>query len=245
VGNGQVGATAFAIPANSLGYWQARLQEFGVATSLPDQRFDEEALVLADPDGLRLELVAQADAPDVTPWAHGPVPAEAAIRGFHSVTLWAAEAEPTARLLTQTFGLAVVATEGQRTRYRMNGSRPGTLVDILHRPGQPGGVGGAGTVHHVAWRTPTDDEQLAWRREIAGQGYKVTPVQDRQYFHSIYFREPGGVLFEIATDPPGMTFDEPLSALGTGLKLPPWYEAQRAQLERILPPLRLPEASHP
>jgi glyoxalase family protein len=244
-GNGQVGAIAFSIPANSLEYWQRRLVEFGVTTSLPDNRFGETALVLADPDGLRLELAAHAAAPDATPWADGPVPAEVAIRGFHSVTLWEAELEPTARLLTETLGFAPVGEEGPRARFKMSGTRPGTLVDILHRPGQPAGIGGAGTVHHVAWRTPTDAEQLAWQRDIAMQGYHVTPVQDRQYFHSIYFREAGGVLFEIATDPPGFTLDEPLAALGAGLKLPPWFEPRRAEIERVLPPLRLPEANRP
>ncbi|GAB4442838.1 MAG: ring-cleaving dioxygenase [Anaerolineae bacterium] len=244
IGNGQVGATAFSIPDGSTGYWQERLKQFGVTTSRPDTRLEEEALVLADPDGLRLELVAHADDPDVTPWGDGPVPAANAIRGFHSVALWEAALEPTARLLTDTLGFEQVASQGNRTRFRMSGTRPGQLVDVIHRPDAPHGIGGAGTVHHVAWRTPSDEEELAWQRDIRAAGYNITPVQDRQYFHSIYFREPGGVLFEIATDPPGFTFDESVAQLGSGLKLPPWLEAQRGQIERILPQLQRPEVHH-
>lgn len=244
IGNGQVGTTAFSIPAGSVGYWQERLKQYGVTTSRPDARLDEEALVLADPDGLRLELVAHADDPHVTPWGAGPVPADKAIRGFHSVALWESSPEPTARLLTDTLGFEQIASQGQRTRFKMSGNRPGQLVDVIHRPDAPRGVGGAGTVHHVAWRTPNDDEQLAWQRAVAAAGHNVTPVKDRQYFHSIYFREPGGVLFEIATDPPGFTLDESAAQLGSGLKLPPWLEPQRAQIERVLPQLQRPEASH-
>ncbi len=242
IGNGQVGATAFSIPAGSMGYWQERLKQHGVTTSRPDARLDEEALVLADPDGLRLELVAHADDPDVTPWGDGFVPADMAIRGFHSVALWESSLEPTARLLTETLGFEQVASQGNRTRFKMSGTRPGQLVDVVHRPDAPPGIGGAGTVHHVAWRTPSDEEELAWQRDIRAAGYSITPVQDRQYFHSIYFREPGGVLFEIATDPPGFTFDESVAQLGSGLKLPPWLEPQRAQIEGILPRLQRPEA---
>ncbi len=241
IGNGQVAATAFAVPVGSLGYWQQRLKELGVPTSQIESRFDAEVLPLADPDGLRLELVAGAPAPAATPWLSGGVPAEHAISGFHSVTIWAARLEPTAAILSQTLGVRPAGEAGSRSRFEMSGDRPGTIVDVLHRPGEPLGSGGAGTVHHVAYRTPNDDEQLAWLRAIAAAGYNVTPVQDRQYFHSIYFREPGGVLFEIATDTPGFTLDEPLEKLGTAIKLPPWFEPQRAQIERILPKLTLPE----
>ena len=244
IGNGQVGVTAFSIPDGSLGYWQERLAQHGVATSKPNTRLEEEALVLADPDGLRLELIAHADAPDVTPWGDGAVPADKAIRGFHSVALWEAALEPTARLLTETLGLEQIAAEGNRTRFKMSGDRPGQLVDVIHRPDAPRGTGGAGTVHHVAWRTPSDEEELAWLHDIGAAGYNVTPVQDRRYFHSIYFRAPGGVLFEIATDPPGFTLDESVAELGSSVKLPPWLEPQREQIERILPKIQRPEVSN-
>lgn len=242
IGNGQVAVTAFAVPENSLGYWQQRLKEFGVPASQIEARFDEAVLPLADPDGLRLELIAGPTAPAATPWLKGGVPAEHAISGFHGVTIWAANLQPTARLLTGTLGLNPTGELGPRTRFEMSGDRPGTVVDVLHRPGEAFGSGGAGTVHHVAWRTPSDDEQQFWRRTIAAAGYNVTPVQDRQYFHSIYFREPGGVLLEIATDLPGFTLDEPVERLGTAIKLPPWFEPQRAQIEQILPKLTLPQA---
>jgi glyoxalase family protein len=243
VGNGQVGVTAFSIPEGSLGFWQNRLKAYGVATANPVERFDEVALPLTDPDGLKLELVAHADMPAVTPWGGGPVTETEAIRGFHSVTLWEAEIAQTHALLTGVLGFEQTAEAGQRTRFRMSGDRPGALVDVLHRPdGQPGS-GGAGTVHHVAWRTLNDAEQRGWQGDVAATGLNVTPVMDRQYFHSIYFREPGGVLFEIATDPPGFTLDEPLETLGMALKLPPWLEAQREQIERILPPLKRVEAT--
>jgi glyoxalase family protein len=241
IGNGQVATTAFSVPENSLGYWQTRLKEFGIATSQIENRFDETVLPLADPDGLRLELVAGPQAPAATPWVDGFVSAENAISGFHSVTMWEANLEPTARLLTDTLGFAQTQQHGNRTRFEMSGDRPGTVVDVLHRPGEPRGVGGAGTVHHVAWRTPNDDEELAWQRDIGQAGYGITEVKDRQYFHSIYFREPGGVLFEIATDPPGFTLDEPVEALGTQVKLPPWLESHRSEIERILPKLTLPQ----
>ena len=159
IGNGQVAITSFAIPQGSTGYWQERLKKFGVNTSKPDTRFDEEALVLAVRDGLRLELVTQPDPPDVTPWADGPVPGEKAIRGFHSVTLWEENLERTMSLLTDTLGFTLASEAGNRTRFQMNGERPGTLVDIVHRPGEGYGTGGAGTVHwgrgiYNRWHVP-------------------------------------------------------------------------------------------
>jgi glyoxalase family protein len=237
IGNGQVGVTAFSIPEGSMGFWQDRLKAHGVATSKVVERLNEEALPLTDPDGMKLELVAHADMPAATPWGGGPVSEDVAIRGFHSVALWEADISHTSELLTGVLGLEQIAQAGNRTRFQMSGDRPGALVDVIHRPDGEYGSSGAGTVHHVAWRTLNDEEQLGWQHDVAATGLNVTPVMDRQYFHSIYFREPGGVLFEIATDPPGFTLDESLETLGMGLKLPPWMEPQRAQIEKILPPL--------
>lgn len=240
-GNGQVAVVSFAVPEGSLGYWQGRLQQKGVMVGELSKRFEEEALVFLDPDGLQLELVAHPAAQAQAAWADGPVPAEHALRGFYSVTLWEESLDRTAKLLTETLGFRSVQAAGSRSRFATNSDGVGTLVDIIHRPHGESGSGGAGSVHHVAWRTPDDEEQLDWQQVIAGLKLYVTSVMDRQYFHSIYFREPGGVLFEIATDPPGFTWDEAPEALGSHLKLPPWLEPQRAQIESLLPPLRLPK----
>jgi glyoxalase family protein len=169
------------------------------------------------------------------------VAAEYAISGFHSVTLMEARLDYTAALLTGGLGFQLVGKEGNRTRYKVGTEDFATLLDVLDLPDAARGTVAVGCVHHVAWRTPTDEQQLAWREKLIGLGLEVTPVRDRQYFHSIYFNEPGGVLFEIATDPPGFAIDEPPEELGTHLKLPPWLESTRPMLEKILPPLHLPD----
>jgi len=238
-GNGQVATVSFSIPQGAMGYWQAQLKRHGVATGQPKSRFDEEALAFSDPDGLLLELVAHPAAESHAPWQEGPLPAARAIRGLHSVTLWSSH-ERTAALLAETLGFRPLPDAAGRSRFAATPDGPGALVDVIHRPDGEPGSGGAGTVHHVAWRTPDGAQQLAWRQTIGEQGLHVTPVMDRRYFHSIYFREPGGVLFEIATDPPGFTLDEPQAQLGTQLKLPPWLESRRAGIEQRLPPLDLP-----
>ena len=243
-GTGQVASTAFSIPPGALDYWVERLNGRGIAVEGPTSRFGaqggEQVLALTDPDGLLLELVAHPAAHERPGWQKGPVPAEHAIRGLHGVTLWEAGYEHTATFLTETLGFRLLAEEGSVFRYGVGAGGPGALVDVRCAPDLGRGVVAVGTVHHVAWRTPSDADQRAWRQTIAGSGRDVTPVLDRQYFHSIYFHEPGGVLFEIATDPPGFTIDEPADELGTHLKLPPWLEPRRARLERLLPPLRLP-----
>jgi catechol 2,3-dioxygenase-like lactoylglutathione lyase family enzyme len=239
-GTGQVAVTALAIPPGALGYWMARLSQHGVAYDQLRTRFDEQVLAFRDPDGLVLELVARPDAPDRLAWAQGPVPAAYAVRGLHSVTLWEEGYELTAQLLTRMLGFRLIGEEQNILRYAVGAGGPGALVDIRCAPSAGRGSIAVGTVHHVAWRTPDDAHQLAWRERLVAAGLNVTPVRDRQYFHSIYFREPGGVLFEIATDLPGFTTDETVAELGTHLKLPPWLEPDRSRLERILPPLRLP-----
>jgi glyoxalase family protein len=245
VGLGQVGVTAFAVPTESLGFWRQRLEAHGVKTRGPAGRFGEQVLEFDDPDGLPLELVAGGS--DARPgWDAGPVKVEHAIRGFHSVAL--AERPPrdaserTLALLGASMDFRLVAESGDRLRYAMGDGSPGALVDVL-LTAVPQGRGAAGTVHHVAWRTPDDAHQAAWRERIAAAGLDITPVRDRQYFRSVYFREPGGVLFEIATDPPGFATDESPEHLGERLRLPPWLEPKRATIERSLPPLRLPQAA--
>ncbi|HET8680039.1 MAG TPA: ring-cleaving dioxygenase [bacterium] len=250
VGTGQVGATAFSIPKDGVAYWQDRLARHNVVVQDSVVRFEERVLPFEDPDGLPLELIAAEHDPRPG-WPDGPVAPLHAIRGFHSVTLLERSGdacEPTTSLLT-SMDFPLLHKDGDRFRYAAgadadrapHAGAPGTLVDVLCRGGLPPGRIAAGTVHHVAWRTLDDAQQLAWRRRIAEMGIGVTDVRDRQYFRSIYFREPGGVLFEIATDPPGFTADESLERLGTELKLPPWLESRRGALERSLPAIRLPE----
>ena len=197
-------------------------------------------LAITDPDGLPLELIATPDADATLAWKPGPIDAVHAIRGFHSATISEEGYEQTAHLLTDTMGFAPVGSEGHRVRYQAAGGGHCAIVDVLCTPDGRVGRLGTGTVHHIAWRTPDDAQQREWRSELAGLGYNVTPVIDRTYFHSIYYREPGGVLFEIATDPPGFAIDEPAAHLGERLMLPPQYEPARAMLERVLPPLTLP-----
>ncbi len=236
-GAGQATTVALAVPADALGWWQERLARHGVAVERPRRRLAEEALALLDPDGLRLELVGEAGAGEPPAW-EGPVPGKRAIRGIHSVALTLAEPEASVELLTAGMGLRP-AGEGDG-RLRFAAAVPavvGGRVDLLPRPGSAAGRVAAGSVHHVAWRVAGDVEQEGWRRRLVERGLGVTPVLDRTYFHSIYFREPGGVLFEIATDPPGFTIDEPPAELGSALRLPEWLEPHRERIAAALPPL--------
>jgi glyoxalase family protein len=191
---------------------------------------------MVDPSGLRFELIATA-ADNRTPWTGQGVPGEAAIRGLHSVSMLVRESAPSLELLTGVLGYEVVAQEGARTRVAVGGTTPGHFIDVVEDPHAPGAVNGLGTVHHVAMAIGTADEQLALRDDLLNRGLRVTEVRDRCYFQSIYFREPGGVLFEVATIQPGFTADEELSALGRALKLPPWEEPFRAEIEKGLAPV--------
>ncbi len=239
-GTGQVTEVAFAIPTGSLEFWTARLRATGVAVAEPVERFGEKVISFDDPDGLKVELVETAGAPAERTWGGAAVPPEFAIRGFHSATLREADETATASLLTGTMGFRPVAQEGDRFRYAVEAGGAASLVDIYRAPDERFGRVLAGSVHHIAWRTPDDRQQAEWLAELSRRGYGVSPVMDRKYFHSIYYREPGLILFEIATDPPGFAVDEAADALGSRLVLPPWLEPDRARLETILPPLRMP-----
>ena len=243
VGSGEVGVTSFSIPLAALSYWQARLAAHGVAVSGPESRFGDQVLSFSDPDGMSLELIATQE-PDGRPvWVDGPVPAAHAIRGFHAPTLYLDRSEASAALLTEVMGFRLQTQDGARVRYATGDGTPGSTVDLVVRAGATGSDMGAGSVHHIAWRVSDDPEQLAWQDMLASHGLSVTEVRDRQYFRSIYYREPGGVLYEIATDQPGFATDEDPATLGTALKLPPWLESYRARLERALPPIQLPVVS--
>ncbi len=241
LGTGQLTSTSFSIPEKSLPYWMNRLRDNKVGFEGPVRRFDEEIISFQDPDGLRLELVHHDFRENRTGWKGGPVPLEYAIRGFYGASLSEEGYERTASLLTDTLGFRKIGEEENRFRYEVGGGGPGSFVDVLCKPDSAPGLVSVGTVHHVAWRTPNDRQHKAWRESIARVGLNVTPIIDRKYFHSIYFREPGGVLFEVATDNPGFTADQPLGELGSRLMLPPWLEPERARLERVLPRVHLPK----
>ncbi|MBB6097185.1 glyoxalase family protein [Deinobacterium chartae] len=243
-GNGEVVAAAYAIAPESLEYWRARLREQKLAFS-ETTRFGAPTLVLEDPDGLIIELVAEAGAAVPRFWPNSPIPEAQAPRGFHSVTLWVDRIDSVDHLLTASLGFTRAGeepdAEGTRVRFRGASDGVGLYVDVIARPGRPRGEFGAGSVHHVALRTRDDSEQEEYRQHLARHGVQVTPVQDRQYFHSIYFRDTSGVLFEIATDAPGFPDDEPVEELGRHLKLPAWYEPQRAAIEARVPRIVNPE----
>jgi glyoxalase family protein len=239
-GNGQVSATAFAVRPDALEFWESRLAAQGLPVAEAVERFGERVVRFADPDGLPLELVATPGADPRGVWNDASIPRTHAICGFHSATLSAEGYERTAALLQQPMGLRLVGSEGNRFRYAAAAPGAGAIVDIVCAPDGRSGRAGAGTVHHIAWRTPDAAQQHRWREVLVGDGLNVSPIMDRAYFLSIYFREPGGILFEIATDPPGFAIDEPADHLGERLMLPSWLEPQRPVVERTLPSLTLP-----
>ena len=240
-GTGQVTVTSFSVPEDSLGQWSDRFRREGVIAEEPKQRFDEEVLTLLDPDGLKLELVTEKGTASLPFWTGGRLPDTMAVRGFHGVTLTLEGYETTADLLTDVMGFRHAAEERNRFRFTADAPAPGVLVDLLCSPDTARGQVAAGTVHHVAFRVGSNEGQLECRKTLAESGMNVSPILDRNYFRSIYFREPGGVLFEIATDPPGFTADEASEDLGSSLKLPEWLEPRRQLIEASLPELVLPE----
>jgi glyoxalase family protein len=240
-GAGQVTTTTLAVPEGALGFWVDRLKSHRIELTEPTRRFGEEVILFRDPDGLQLELINSGGGQQSDLQPRGPVPGSYAIRRFHGVTIMTEGYERSAHLLTETMGAHAVDEQGSRFRYRLGDGDARVFVDLLCVPSATHGRVAVGTVHHVAWRTPDEKTQTAWRTQIAGLGYNVTPILDRSYFRSIYFREPGGVLFEIATDTPGFTVDESVERLGTRLILPDWLEPKRAELISVLPKLRLPQ----
>ncbi|HEX6106538.1 MAG TPA: ring-cleaving dioxygenase [Gemmatimonadales bacterium] len=244
-GTGQVAVTSFAIPPGATGFWIERLLRHGIAYEGPARRGSgadaEGVIAFKDPDGLLLELVAHPGAESRPAWGGAPgVPPAHAIRGFHSVTLWVERWEPTEEVLLRTLGFRELGEDGTTRRYAAGDGGAGTIVHLRAIGGFGLGAEGAGTVHHVAFAVADDEAQLAMRERVVAAGLLPTPVIDRNYFHSVYFDEPGGVLFELATNPPGFVIDEPIPHLGEQLKLPPQYEAHRAEIEAVLPRIHLP-----
>lgn len=236
---GQAATVSFSVPEGSLGFWLGRLSARNLKFERAE-RFGDAVLAFEDPDGLSLELVAHAGASTLAAWAGGPVEAEHAVRSFHSVALWEDGSDETAALLTGRLGYRKLGEEDNVERFVHGGGGPGALIDLRRADGFWPSVMGAGTVHHVAFRAEDDVAQQTLRADLLTDFLQPTSPIDRQYFRSVYFREPGGVLFEVATDPPGFTVDETLEALGQALKLPPQYEGIRSELEATLPPLHLP-----
>ena len=242
-GTGQVAAVTLAVSAVSLDFWGERLTARGVAVHSLPERFGERVLAFTDPDGMPLELAGSAAADAAFgPTPGSEIPVEHGLRGVRAVTLSEREAVGTTALLTDHFGYGPADTAGDRTRLVPADATVGvSAVDLLVQPDAPVGHVAVGSVHHVAFRARDDAEQAAWRAELAAADLGVSPVMDRTYFHSIYFREPGGVLFEVATDGPGFAVDEPLAELGRTLRLPPGLENHRATIESALTPLTLPK----
>jgi glyoxalase family protein len=237
-GSSQVVAASFAIPQGSLNYWSDHLKEESISVE-NILRFGEQGLRFVDPDGLLIELISSPQTDDVNLAFESAVPKELAVRGFHAPTLQLQDSVPTEKLLTETLGFQQITEEGSRRRFSLGDESTSAQLDLVERPDDPPGHIAAGTVHHIALRTPNDEEQLKWREKLVDLGFAVSPVMDREYFHSIYFREPGGILFEIATEGPGFTIDEPAEHLGESLKLPKQYEAHRNEIEQALPPISL------
>ena len=239
VGSGQTTALVFSAPEGSLGYWQERLGKHGVEVERKE-RFGEEVLAFVDPDRIPVEIVAVAN-DSRSGWTGAGVPEEHALRGLHTAELTVAFAAPTEGLLSIEMGFRLVKREGDRARFEAGPGGSGHYADVIQSAG-PRGAGGSGTIHHIAWSVPDDETELKKQDELVASGYHVSPVMDRDYFHSIYYREKGGILFEIATENPGFAVDESPASLGTGLKLPKQHEHLRARIEQILPPLQ-PAAS--
>ncbi|MDF9839975.1 MULTISPECIES: ring-cleaving dioxygenase [unclassified Paenibacillus] len=237
IGGGQVGVTTYAVPAGSLGFWEQRLANYRIPVTKVT-RIGEAYLSFADYDGLRIELV-EREAGALSTWSFGGVSAEHAIKGFGGAVLYSMNPDKTADTLTRTLGLEQIAEGDGYIRYRSSADI-GNIIDLKTTP-VPQGGGGTGTVHHIAWRAKDDAEQLQWGRTVQSHGYQPTPVQDRQYFNAIYFREEGGILFEIATDPPGFARDEEPDKLGQKLMLPVWFEPNRAVIEANLSPFEIRE----
>jgi glyoxalase family protein len=236
LGAGQTTAIVFAAPAASLDFWQQRLASLSIAASRRT-RFNEDVVAFADPDGIPVEIVG-VTADTRAGWTTAAIPVEHALRGMHTAELTVRAPQATENLITATMGYRLVRREGNRARFTSAGDeRSGTYIDVIADASAAPGAGGSGTIHHIAFSVPDDATQLILQKALHVAGYSVSEVRDRNYFHSIYYREPGGILFEIATANPGFAVDESPDTLGTALKLPVQFERARPQIERLLPPI--------
>jgi glyoxalase family protein len=236
-GTGMVTEIGYSVPKGSFDFWMKRFDEHKVPYIKPSEKFGEPVLTFFDPDGMKFELIITKTEDNRKPWETEGVNKEVATKGFQGVTLTLGKIKATADILTGIFGYKLIAQEGNLYRFATDAIENASIVDIIESPGEKPGIGAGGTVHHVAFRVKDDASQLTFRQLILSKGFDITPQIDRNYFHSLYFREPGGVLFEIATDNPGFMVDEPLEELGKNLKLPEQYEPRRASIEKHLPQL--------
>ena len=237
-GTGMATEIGYSVPVSSLEFWKERFERLEVSYGEIGERFGERFLPFRDPDGLDLLLIEPKTSDSRHPWETGDITAEVAIKGFHTVTLTLQDFRPTAAILTEVFGYELLEQEGNRYRYVTKAVEDAAIVDILELPNAGPGINAGGTNHHVAFRVKDEEVLMAFRKKIEERGLNITEKINRDYFYSLYFREPGGVLFEIATDNPGFSIDEPVEELGSSLKLPRKYEAARAQIEKLLPELK-------
>jgi glyoxalase family protein len=238
MGHGLAVEVSLEVPPGSLEFWGERLAHYGAKPGAVEQRFGRKTMPVADPHGLRVALVEDPAPRSFTPWDGSPVPADRQVRGLHGARLWERSAAQTAAFLTDVLGFRAIAEEAGWRRFGFEGAAG--VVDVRETPGEPRGAWGVGSVHHLAWRVADAQQQLKMRSRVESAGANPTPVIDRFWFQSVYFREPGGVLFELATDGPGFGVDEDKGHLGESLVLPPWLEPARDQIEKALPPLRPP-----
>lgn len=242
-GAGLTTATSFSVPVESIGFWHGRLKSLNINTETPYSSLGQEVITFRDPDGMRIELVG-TEGDTRSGWdGVSSIPMEHAVRGLHAVTMEQNQLDPTATMLTEFLGMELGHENSKSATFEMDGGQSGALVNVLAGI-QDRGLQAGGTVHHIAFRAPDLETMTNWQHELQSRGIQVTQIMDRQYFKSIYFREPGGVLFEIATDTPGFDIDEPLLELGRKLKLPPWLEPNREQIESMLPQIEIKEGEY-
>lgn len=238
-GAGMATEIGYAVPTGSLEFWKKRFESLNVAHGVIEERFDEKLLPFQDPDGLWLSLIETKNPDSRKGWETNDIKADVALKGFHTVTLTLNNIKATASVLTEIFGYRQVEQDGNIYRYQTDTVENAALVDLLESPGAQRGLNAGGTNHHVAFRVENEDILMAFREKILASGLHITEKINRDYFFSLYFREPGGVLFEIATDNPGFATDETVDELGTSLRLPNQYESMRAEIEKGLPELNL------
>lgn len=236
-GSGMATEIGYSVPKGSLEKWVERFEKYNVIYNKQAEKFGEKYLTFLDPDGLKLELIESSTPDNRIPWETDEVKTDIATRGFHNITLTLNDKTGTANVLTNIFGYKLISQESNRYRYATDAIESASIVDIVELKDEKRGHGANGTVHHVAFRVKDDETLMAMRQKVADAGLNITPQIDRNYFHSLYFREPGGVLFEIATDNPGFMIDESLEDLGKGLKLPAQYESRRSDIEAHLVPI--------
>jgi glyoxalase family protein len=236
-GTGMATAIGYSVPPASLDFWSDRFKQFNIKHGQVEEIFGEQVLSFQDPDGLKIDLIVPVKEDSRKPWVTADINEMVALKGFHNVTLTLRNVTPTASILTDILGYRLLKQDGNHYRFVTDAIENASIVDVIEAPDIPQGRNAAGTNHHIAFRVKDDDILMAFREKIVAKGLSITPKIDRDYFFSLYFREPGGVLFELATDNPGFTRDEPVDQLGTTLKLPRQYEGSRAEIEQILPKL--------